>query len=123
MKRIASSPGGANVLLAGPQEKLMGIAHLTASPGTPRRHIALLDFFVHDNYINDANALLIRTLRDAANLNVKSIYSYVPARDELKQKAFLSVGARLRATLPNNIFINGQYQDVLVYEIVLPLAR
>ncbi|MFC1782596.1 GNAT family N-acetyltransferase [Planctomycetota bacterium] len=118
MKRIASSPGGANVLLAEPQEKLMGIAHLTTFPGTPRSHIALLDFFVHDNYITDAKALLLRTLRDAANLNVKSIYGYVPARDELKQKAFLSVGARPRATLPKNISINGQYQDVLVYEMV-----
>jgi GNAT superfamily N-acetyltransferase/RimJ/RimL family protein N-acetyltransferase len=117
MRSFTKYGGFANVLISGREETIVGITHINKLPGAAQRHIAELDFFVHDNFIDRALSLVKQTIEESASLSIKSINCYCLACDHRKKEIFTSAGAVQIATLPDNVRIKGNLVDVLVYQI------
>jgi len=115
MKSFEKYGGFANVLLSGNDRSLAGIAHISGLSSPAQRHIAVLDFFVHDNFINQAAALVSETIHQFSCLSVQRVISYCPACDQKKQSILKSLGAKTIAVLPQYVCINNQCTDVFVY--------
>lgn len=117
MRTFARQGGFANVLVAGPRENIVGLAHLSRLPGDAQKHMAELDFFVHDNFINQAEHLVRATVEQSQDLSVDGINCYCLSCDHLKRNILDKLGVRQIAALPGNVFVNGKYEDVLVYQL------
>lgn len=118
MKRQAKGEGLANVLVSGANENVVGLSHITRTPSEPQRHVATLDFFVHDNFIDDVPNLLAETIDQCRQVCVKIINCYVPEYDTLKCQAIEKAGGVIKAILPSNMFIQNKYENVLLYQLL-----
>ena len=116
MKKMVRHSGWAEVLVAGGQENVVGIAHIARSSGEPRRHVAVLDFFIHDHFISMTTSLLEKIFQNITRLEVAKVNCHVPESDEIKRKAVEALDGKTIAILPKNVLIGGKYEDVLVYE-------
>ena len=117
MRSFTRYGGFANVLISGTQKTIVGIAHISKLPGKAQQHIAELDFFVHDNFIDYALSLVKKTIEESSSLSIESINCYCLACDRRKKEIFTSAGAVRIAVLPNNVRINENLVDVLIYQI------
>jgi len=115
MKQQSQNCGLTHVLVIGAQEKVMGLAHISRSTAAPLRHLATLDFFVHDPFIRYSPQLVSQTIEQARQLDVQRIWCYVPRADQLKRHILEQLDLTLQATLPRQLLINGQWQDTLIY--------
>jgi len=117
MRSFARYGGFADVLISGRQETIVGIAHISKLPGRAQQHVAELDFYAHDNFIDQAQGLVNRTIEESACLSVNNINCYCLACDHRKQAILESAGAIRVAVLPNSVCVNGNIVDVLVYQM------
>lgn len=117
MKSFSRHGGFANVLVARDKEAVVGVAHVSALPGKAQRHIAELDYYVHDNFIEEAEHLVSTTIEESASLSIDRINCYCLAPDNIKRNIIEALGARQISVLPGNACINGSVIDVLVYEV------
>lgn len=115
MKKKMKGEGLANVLVAGQKENVLGIAHVTRSIAKPLRHVATLDFFVHDNFIRDTQKLLAETIEQCRRLGIEIINCYICEGDRLKRRLIEKLGGSQEAILTNHFFIHGRYENVLIY--------
>jgi len=118
MKENKKSGGLLNVLAAGTQETIVGFANIKKLPSKANEHICELEYFVHDNYIENTKELVSTTIHAFMNPSIKKIYSYCVGGDIIKRNIIESIGGCLNCILPENIFINGSYEDTLIYEII-----
>ena len=109
--------GFANVLVCGRPERVVGVAYVSVPANEARKHIAELDFYIHDNFIDWAETLVSTTIKESVNLSIDKINCYCPACDHIKQNVLLSLGAEKIAVLPDNIRLNDNYIDVHIYEL------
>lgn len=116
MGAFARSGGLANVLVAGCKENIVGIAHINRLSGQAQRHIAEIDFYVHDNFVDRTEHLISTTMEGSRDLSINSINCYCSGCDHLKRNIIDKLGGRQVAVLPDNIFVSGKYEDVLVYQ-------
>jgi GNAT superfamily N-acetyltransferase len=116
MRAFARSGGLANVLVAGGKENIVGIAHMSRLSGQAQRHIAEIDFYVHDNFVDQTEHLISTTMEESGNLSINRINCYCLGCDRLKRDIIDKLGGRQVAVLPGNIFVSGKYEDVLVYQ-------
>lgn len=116
MRAFARSGGLANVLVAGGKENIVGIAHISRLPGEAQGHTAELDFYVHDNFVDQTEPLVHTTIEGSGELSVKRINCYCLGCDYLKRNIIDRLGGRQVAVLPGNVFVSGKYEDVLVYQ-------
>ena len=119
MRNIAAQKAAARVLRAGPDQNPVGIAHLLKSETPLQQHRAVLDFFMHDNFLDNAKILLQQTLQERPFPRVHKINVFIPAGDGLKRRALEDISARLVAVLPRELLLEKRYMDVCVYEIDL----
>jgi GNAT superfamily N-acetyltransferase len=115
MGAFARSGGLANVLVAGCKENIVGIAHISRLSGQAQRHIAEIDFYVHDNFVDQTEHLISTTMEGSRDLSINRINCYCLGCDYLKRDIIDKLGGRQVAVLPGNIFVSGKYEDVLVY--------
>jgi hypothetical protein len=117
MRAFARHGGFANVLVAGHNENVVGFAHISRLPGEAQRHMAELDFYVHDNFIDQTEHLVCAAVEQSKSLSIDRISCYCLGCDHLKQNVIDDVGGRQIAILPGNVFVKGKYEDVLVYQL------
>lgn len=117
MKVFAKNGGFANVLTVGKNGSIVGFAHLLRLPGKARNHIAELDFYIHDDFIDQGQGLVSRTIAESAHLSVAQVNCYCLACDLMKRSLLESVGAVQVALLPDNACVNNNLVDVLVYRV------
>jgi predicted N-acetyltransferase YhbS len=114
MKVFQKYGGFANVLITPVSKTIVGIAQIGRFPGQVQRHIAALDFYVHDNFIEQAEHLVRTTIMDSV---FDRINCYCLACDDIKRNILEAIGAEQIAVLPENACINKNLADVLVYQI------
>lgn len=117
MRAFARHGGFANVLVANHKQTVVGIAHINKLPSKTQQHIAELDFYVHDNFTDQAERLVRATLEESKDLSINKVNCYCLGCDYLKRNIIDKPGGRQIAILPGNVFINGKYEDVLVYQL------
>ena len=117
MRDFTKHGGFANVLASTASEKIVGVAHISRLPGKPQQHIAELDFYVHDNFIEQAEILVQQTIEESESLFISGINCYCLACDNDKRKVLEKLGFQQIAVLPENVCINGNYYDVLIYHL------
>lgn len=117
MRAFARHGGFANVLVANHKQTVVGIAHINKLPSKTQQHIAELDFYVHDNFTDQAECLVRATVKESKNLSIEKINCYCLECDCLKRNIIDKLGGRQIATLPGNVFVNHKYEDVLVYQL------
>jgi len=117
MMALFTREGGlANVLVVGNSENVVGIAHIRRAAGKAQHHIAEIDFYLHDNFIERAEHLVRITLTQSASLAVKKVYCRCLACDVIKRTIIEALGARQIGVLAANVKINRQLEDVLIYQ-------
>jgi len=117
MRAFARYGGFANVLVANHKRTVVGIAHINKLPSKTQQHVAELDFYVHDNFTDQAERLLRATLEESKDLSVNKVNCYCLGCDYLKRNIIDKLGGRQIAILPGNVFVNHKYEDVLVYQL------
>ena len=117
MQAFSQRGGYANVLVCGTAENVVGIAHVRSLATEAQEHMAELDFYVHDNFVEEAELLVRTTLIQSVTLGSKTVACYCPAGDKVKWGILEGVGARQVAVLTGHIRLNEKYDDVLVYQI------
>jgi GNAT superfamily N-acetyltransferase/RimJ/RimL family protein N-acetyltransferase len=117
MKEYAKQGGLANVLTTSNRQTVVGIAGISRLPSKARRHVAELDFFVHDNFIEQAERLVRATLEQSKGLHIQNITCYCLGCDHLKRSIIDKIGGRQIAVLRDNAFVNGKCEDVLVHQL------
>lgn len=116
MKGMARPGGVAQVLLAGPAEKVVGIAQARRLPG-PARHVAELDFFVHDNFLDQAPLLVRETILRVKTLRVDRIRCGCLSGDPWKRAILDQLGGRPAAMLARSVCLAGEFMDTVIYEL------
>lgn len=118
MMRVFARYGGfANILVANHKQTVVGIAHINKLPSKTQQHVAELDFYVHDNFTDQAECLVRTTMEKSKDLSINKVNCYCLGCDYLKRNIIDKLGGRQIAILPGNVFINGKYEDVLVYQL------
>ena len=117
MKAFSRHGGFANVLVAGNTQHVVGIAQANRLPSAAQQHVAELDFYVHDNFVEHAHSLVERTLRECSTLSVRRINGCCLSCDRVKQRILDKLGGRQTAVLPERAFIGKDDVDVLIYEL------
>lgn len=117
MSKSAEYGGLINVLAAGAGENVVGYAAVCVSLTSAARHVAELDFFVHDNFVEQAERLVRTTLADGVAPNVEIVNCRCLGCDSLKQNVIEALGGRQVAALPRNVKLGDTYEDLLVYQL------
>jgi hypothetical protein len=117
MRAFARHGGFANVVVAGRRQSVVGIAHVNKLPSKIQQHVAVLDFYMHDNFADRAEDLIRATINESKVLSINKMNFYCLGCDYLKRNISDKLGGKQIATLPGNVFVNGKYEDVLVYQL------
>lgn len=117
MRAFARDGGFANVLVAHQKENVVGFAHISRLSGKGQQHIAELDFYVHDNFIEQAELLVRRTVKESTCLSIDRVNCYCLGCDKTKLNIIETLGGTQVAALPENVLLHGIYEDVLVYQL------
>jgi len=117
MRTFAKHGGFAKVLVANGDQTVVGVAHINRLPSKTQKHMAELDFFVHDNFTSEARRLLHASMKQASDLSVEKIHCCCLRCDHLKRQVIEELEGKQIAVLPGNVFIDGKYEDVLVHQL------
>lgn len=117
MSTFTKYGGFANVLATVTSENVVGLAHISRLPGKTQQHIAELDFFVHDNFVEHAERLVSATMQESSSLPIDRVNCYFLHCDKIKKDIVEKLGGIWIATLPGNALVQGKYEDVLVYQL------
>gem|GEM_PF-2145112 len=117
MSTSARHGGRTNILAAGPGENVVGYAAVCVSPTRVTRHVAELDFFVHDNFVAHCERLVRATLAEGAAPNVEMVNCRCLGCDRLKRNVIEALGGEQVAVLAGNVKLGDTYEDLLVYQL------
>jgi N-acetylglutamate synthase-like GNAT family acetyltransferase len=117
MKEYAKQGGFANVLVASHNQAVVGLAGVTRLSTQAQRHVAELDFFVHDNFLNQVERLVRATVEQTNAMDIQDVTCYCLKCDHLKRNIIENIGGKQIAVLPENVLINDNYDDILVYQL------
>jgi GNAT superfamily N-acetyltransferase len=117
MKAHERDGGLANVLTTGPGENVVGLAHFCRGAGEAQHHIAQLDFYVHDNFLERADLLVRRTIEQSGKSSVRRLYCRCLECDEIKRSIVEALGGKRIALLRENVLLPDRCANVLVYEL------
>jgi len=116
MKTITRQGGVAKVLTAGPGERIVGVAQARVLPG-PARHVAELDFFVHDPFLPYAATLVQETILQCKAMPVSHIRCCCLGDDRWKRSILDQLGGRPMAVLKCSVRIGDGFMDTVVYQL------
>ena len=116
MKTCYRQGGFAGVLAAQPGQRIVGFAYVCRLPGQAQRHVAQLEFFVHDNFMDQAASLVRTLIHDADGLGLRRLRCVFLRDDRLKRQVVEGLGAAYVGALGGSACINDAYTDVVIYE-------
>ena len=117
MKSLEKNGGFANILATDQTQSIVGIAHINIQPSKLQNHIAVLDFFVLDGFIDKARELVSETLKQSGLNSNWIVICYCPNCDNQKKQILLSLGAKQYSTLPGFIKIHNKPEDVIILRL------
>ncbi|KPJ65434.1 MAG: hypothetical protein AMJ43_10740 [Coxiella sp. DG_40] len=143
MKSFEKNGGFANILETVDDLSIVGIAQISLLASTIQSHMAVLDFFVLDNFLDRACNLVRDTIRshfitshgrvvsikngDFQDYKVgskrlaagssKRLVSYCLACDTKKKQILRLLGAKQYSVLSGYVNLNGELIDVLIFEL------
>ena len=117
MKAFARHGGFANVLVAGEKQHVVGIAQVNRFASAPQEHIAELEFYVRDDFVERAIPLVEQTLRESSALSARHIHGRCLSCDHTKRRILEHLGGNRIAVLPDNVLIDENPTNVLIYEL------
>jgi GNAT superfamily N-acetyltransferase len=117
MKSFRKTGGQGYVLVGDNKESIVGAAFLHKQIAQAREHIGVLDFFVHDHYTDKIDLLVEKTLVNLPLLTIKKVLCYILKSDQLKLNVIERLGGKKKSTLHADVFIEGCYEDVYIYEV------
>jgi hypothetical protein len=116
MKTCRWQGGFAGVLAAQPGQRIVGFAYVCRLPGQAQRHVAQLEFFVHDNFMDQAGRLVRTMIRDADGLGLRRLRCLFLRDDRPKRRIVEGLGAACVGSLGGSACINDVHTDVVIYE-------
>jgi ribosomal protein S18 acetylase RimI-like enzyme len=119
MNALSRFGGCAHVLVAGTQDSVVGLSQLARNPGPAQQHGADLDLFVHDDFLDEAEALARQTIDSAGSLGVRRITCCCLVCDAAKRRILERTGGRSVAQLPAAAWIGDSPEDAIVYQWAL----
>jgi GNAT superfamily N-acetyltransferase len=119
MEHFTKYGGFANVIVSPLSYSIVAIAHIQRMPGPLQDHMAVLDFFVNDDFINRTSKLVTATIEQAKSLSLETIRIYCPAADHLKRRIIESFEPKIETRMRKHLKINNCFQDVFVYRLEL----
>ncbi len=115
--RSCSHRGGrANVLVTRQTHGVAGFAYACPLPGEAQRHVGCLEFYVHDNFMDEASSLVRATLLDAGRMNLRRLRCLALAADRAKRRIVKSLSGTYVAQFIASARVNDDFHDVAVYE-------
>jgi GNAT superfamily N-acetyltransferase len=116
VKTCTQQGGLINVLATQRTQSITGFAYACRLPGAARRHIAQLEFYVHDHFLAQASHLVLATILDAGSLGFQWLRCVLLGSDRLKRRIVEGLDATPIATLAGSACIDDQLDEVVVYE-------
>jgi RimJ/RimL family protein N-acetyltransferase len=116
MNFLEKNDGYGNVLQTKEHSSIVGAAFVKPPLSKIQNHIAILDFFVRDEFLDRAKDLVSETLKCSGFSNNQAILCYCPSGDLFKKQILLSLGAEPYAVLPDFIRMNNELQDTIIYK-------
>lgn len=116
MRTCQRQGGAVNVLVTRATRSVVGLAHVCRLPGRGRRHVAQLEFYVHDNHVDQAGSLVGATMRDARGLRVRTVRTSFLDCDTLKRRVVERLGGIHVATFNASALLDGTFEAIVVYQ-------
>jgi GNAT superfamily N-acetyltransferase len=116
MKTCRPETGFVNVLVARQTRSVVGFAYVRRLPGAAQQHIAQLEFYTHDNFLDQASHLVLATLLEAARLGFPWLRCFLLGGDRRKRPVVEGLDGTPIATVPASAVINRKSEDLVVYE-------
>lgn len=113
---VCNREGVMRVLAGDAPNRVLGFGSLTPGHRPARRHIATIDFVVHDNYCADAPALLDDLLGSAPGLGIQHIEAFVAGPDLHKRELLEAAHFRPIAVLPDRLMLQDRSLPVEILE-------
>ncbi len=106
-----------NVLRRDDSKSIVGIASITLPPHGQFGNASMLDFFTLDDFLENANTLIVQTIRQyKAEYNGKVLCCCL-ACDARKIEILKTLDAKQYSILPGFLTISNTPADVLIYQI------
>ncbi len=102
-------------ILENSRECAMGMATITPRRNPLESHTGVLDFFLHENYLNHAKRLLHFTLEESAKKGTKGISVFLSSFDRQKASIIEELGFRKKGAITNHFLLKGQFCHLLIY--------
>jgi len=110
--------GGIGAVLQTKENKsIVGTAFLKMPPSKLQDHIAILEFFILDGFVDNGEDLVRQTIKQSGLEGCRTILCYCPECDIYKKQILLSLGAQEYAVLPSFVRINDNYQKIIVFTL------
>ncbi len=119
MTNIQKNEGYANVLISNTEDVITGYCNIIPNAPSFGKHIAVADFYLHDDCLDKAGLLLKTTIEKTKNSGIEKIYFYCLSCDHEKQKIIESIGGSVEVVLPRNINVNQSCVDLLIYRLLV----
>ncbi|MHC4741743.1 MAG: GNAT family N-acetyltransferase [Planctomycetota bacterium] len=116
MKACGIKRGFANVLVAGSEERVVGFANVNRPAGETCQQMAELDFYVHDNFIENAEFLVGTTVKEAIPSTAGQLNCYCLDCDKIKRSVIEGLGGVEVAAPVENAVLDGVHHDILAYQ-------
>lgn len=121
MNSLEKNGGCGRALKTKECRSVVGTAFIKTPPSSTQSHIAILDFFVLDDFLDKAKGLVSETIKQSGLDGSRMILCYCPNCDIHKKQILLSLGAEPYAPLLGFIRINNKLQDAIIYKLVRKL--
>lgn len=121
MNWLEKNGGCGSILQTKEHSSIVGTAFIKSSPAKTQNHIAFLDFFVLDGFLDKAKGLVSDTLKQSGLRANRTILCYCLKCDVQKKQILLSLGAEPYAALPGFIRIKNKLEDTFIYKLVREL--
>ena len=117
MGSLEKNGGSGCVCETAEHASIIGTAFIKTPQSTVQNHIAVLDFFVLDGFLDRAEGFVRETITQSGLSGSCTILCYCPGGDTHKKQVLLSLGAELYAALPGFVRINDKLRDVIIYKL------
>ncbi|MBC8481482.1 MAG: GNAT family N-acetyltransferase [Planctomycetes bacterium] len=107
----------ANVLINPDQGSITGLVRINCPKSSPQRHLATLEFFVLDNFLNKSADLINAAILQFRSRVPKGIICYCLECDGKKKNILQSLGFVQYSYMPDFVNIRGRLRDVLILKL------
>jgi len=121
MNCLEKNGGFGSVLQTKENRSIVGTAFIKSQSSRMQSHIAVLEFFVLDGFLDRGRDLVSETIKQSGFNGNCTILCCCPDCDIHKKQILLSLGSEPYAALPGFIRINAKFQDTIVYKLTRKL--